>query len=37
VRRPDLSPGARIGLLALRVFTVVMGALVIYTFVASLH
>lgn len=33
----DFSPRARAGLWALRVFTVVMSALVVYTFVAGLH
>lgn len=36
VRRADLSRRARYGLWALRIFVVLVSAMVIYTFVASL-
>jgi hypothetical protein len=37
IGRASLSRRARIGLWVLRAFTLVMSALVIYTFVAGLH
>jgi hypothetical protein len=36
VGRAALSPRARVGLWALRVFTIVVGAMVIYTFISQL-
>ncbi|HLH65090.1 MAG TPA: hypothetical protein VKV27_05265 [Solirubrobacteraceae bacterium] len=37
VKRADLGPRTRAALWGLRVFVLVVGAMVIYTFVAQLH